>query len=135
MTAPAQVNGAAIRALVDAYRRGHNHMGGFACCSAHDVADAAPDLLAEIARLREERHTTNESLDSAAKAIREKDARIAELEAEFAASTAAAFITAATRMSAASRDAHRESRGDQYIEALEHAETVLINMAAKAGTR
>lgn len=42
---------------------------------------AARDLLAEVDRLRDERHKTNESLSDAAEALRENAARIAELEA------------------------------------------------------
>ena len=39
-----------------------------------------PALLARIAELEAERHTTNEALSDAAEALREKGARIAELE-------------------------------------------------------
>lgn len=42
-----------IQALHADYRERHNHPGAFACCSAHPVADAVPELLAENARLRE----------------------------------------------------------------------------------
>lgn len=42
-----------IQALHADYRERHNHRGAFACCSAHPVADAVPELLSENARLRE----------------------------------------------------------------------------------
>lgn len=42
---------------------------------------AARDLLAEVDRLRDERHETNEALSDAAEALRANAARIAELEA------------------------------------------------------
>lgn len=41
-----------IVADVTAYQGSHSHPAAFACCSAHAVADAAPELLAEIDRLR-----------------------------------------------------------------------------------
>jgi len=43
---------------------------------------AARDLLAEVDRLRDERHETNEALSDAAEALRANAARIAELEAQ-----------------------------------------------------
>ncbi|MDX3575917.1 hypothetical protein [Streptomyces sp. FL07-04A] len=43
---------------------------------------AARDLLAEVDRLRDERHETNEALSDAAESLRENAARIAELEAQ-----------------------------------------------------
>ncbi|MEE1818007.1 hypothetical protein PUR59_23670 [Streptomyces sp. SP18ES09] len=55
-----------------------------------DRADAAfvaaartdvPELVAEVQRLRAERHSTNEALDDAVKALRVQQDRIAELEA------------------------------------------------------
>ncbi|MFD5814349.1 hypothetical protein [Streptomyces sp. NPDC127038] len=40
----------------------------------------SPEAAAELVRLREERHSTNESVDDAARALREKRDQIAELE-------------------------------------------------------
>lgn len=46
---------AEIRGDHNAYVARHAHAGAFACCSAHTGADAVPELLAEIQRLRDER--------------------------------------------------------------------------------
>lgn len=35
----------------DAYKRSHDHVGAFACCTAHASADDVPRLVAEIERL------------------------------------------------------------------------------------
>ncbi|MFE5895872.1 hypothetical protein ACFQ67_00325 [Streptomyces sp. NPDC056488] len=45
----------------------------------HAAKDMA-DLVAEVWRLREERHSTNEALDDAVQALKERDLQIAELE-------------------------------------------------------
>jgi hypothetical protein len=57
--------------------------------AAHARADV-PALLAEVDRLRAERHSTNEALSDAAEALRTKEARIAELEQQLAAARDAA---------------------------------------------
>jgi hypothetical protein len=36
----------------DAYKRSHDHVGAFACCTAHASADDVPRLLAEVKRLQ-----------------------------------------------------------------------------------
>lgn len=76
------------------------HVDGF----PQDRADAAfiaaarsdvPALLAEVDRLRAERHSTNEALDDAVKAIAEKGARVAELEQQLAAAIESPLAVAA----------------------------------------
>jgi hypothetical protein len=44
----------AILARRAAYQSSHNHMGAFACCTAHASADDVPMLLREIDQLRAE---------------------------------------------------------------------------------
>ena len=51
----------AIQARLDTYQQHANH--GFACCSAHPVANAATALLAEVRRLRDELAETKAAND------------------------------------------------------------------------
>lgn len=74
----------------------------------------------EIDRLSEERHSTNEALSKAAEAIRAKDARVAELEAQ--AALVAEFVAARAEYITAIRNCHPDNVND-YQRWQGHAES------------
>lgn len=76
--APVQLDDQRLAEALAAYE-GHPDLG-FACCTAHAVADHVPALLAEVQRLKAERHSTNEALSDAAEALRDMRDRLAKHE-------------------------------------------------------
>lgn len=108
---------AEIAAAVSAYQAHPNV--GFACCSAHPAADAAPELMTELAAVRArvaeleaERHSTNEALDDAMRALQENRNRIHELETQLADTIVEAYPGELARYRTLVRALRAEVRGD-----------------------
>lgn len=87
---------------------------------ASEAARQHAALLAEVVRLRGERHSTNEALDDVVVAIKAKDGRIAELERQAAA--VAEFVAARAEYITAIRNCHPDN-GHDYDRWQGHAES------------
>lgn len=109
-TPPTDTELAAVQTAIDTYRR--HPSTGFACCTAHPVADAGAMLLEEINRLKGQRKYLLDQLARKDAATGEGDRALREfLDAEVSAESATSAPLAASHGPAGAREGETAAEG------------------------